>query len=171
MSDKYAYQASDELAAALRSAEVDLRQFHQEVQAAWDAEHPDTPSLWARGMVDRKCVGFKDPGGDVPVGLSRSKQRVELIPARGKVGDSWREALVKLNSGPKIGDVFGRFGIDPTILVVDHGRLYYPGILVTDDAVFLTWGAPIESPGPHLTPVPLSAYYAAAELADRERAS
>lgn len=168
--EKHAYQASEELAAALRAVSDDIRRFHREVQGPWDAEHPDTPSLWVRGMTDRRCVGFKDPGGEVPAGLSRSQDRTELIPARGKAGDPWRVALTTLNDGPKTGDVFGRFGIDPTILRVDHGRMYYPGILITEDAVFLTWAVPFDHPGPHLSPVPLSVYYAALEQSEAQTA-
>lgn len=173
MTDKRAYRASVEFAAALRAVEGEIARFRRDVVATWDAEHPETPSLWVQRAVsvDRDCVGFKDSGGEVPAGLSRAKTRIELLPARGKAGDPWREAMGTLNNGPKASPIFRQFAIDPGILRVDHGRYYTPGILVTPDEVFLTWGVPREELSEHLTEVPLSEYYAALERSELERSS
>jgi hypothetical protein len=172
MSDTHAYRASDALAAAIQTRSDEAHHFALTVIKPWDETHPDTRSLWRKQAfgLDKDCVGFDDPESPTPpAGLSRSKQRHELIPARGRSGDPWREALKYLNLKPRIGPVFTAFGIDP---VVWHGNgVFTCGCRITPDGVFLTWDVRHPEPGEHLIPVPLSEYYAAMESAEREQAS
>lgn len=170
--DAHAYRASEEFAAAIRERNKESMRFGREVIKPWDDAHPDTPALWAQGgfSLDRKCVGFADPGGPVPEGLSRNKQRQELIPKWGRNGDPWRDAMERLNQKPKIGPVFQRFGLDPLVWSTTGNWIYRPGIADTPDGMFFRWPESHPEPGEHLTEVALSEYYAAVEKRDREKA-
>jgi hypothetical protein len=170
--EKHAYRASDEFTAALKARNEENMRFFREVIEPWDDAHPDTRSLWARNSfsLERRCVGFSDPGGTAPPeGLSRNREREELLPKRGKAGEPWRKALAALNRNPSIGPVFTAYGVDP--LVWEGHRICTPGMIEAPDGLFVTWSAPHPEPGEHLEKVALSEYYAAVERAERERAS
>jgi hypothetical protein len=173
MPDKYAYQADPYLTTALRDYEAACRTFDRVIVRPWCEAHPDTPPLWIRELgTDRVCIGFGDPGGPTaPKGLSRNRQREELIPKAGKVGAQWREHLDRLNQRPRLSAVFRRFKVTPTISRIDHSRLYYPGLLNTPDAIYITWAVEHPNPGPHLSAVPLSVYYAALEAQEELEAA
>lgn len=171
--DVHAYRASDEFAAAIRGRIEDMRRFGREIIKPWDEEHPEARALWRRDAfgLDRKCVGFHCPDGEIPEGLSRNKERRELIPKRGGTGSSWRSALSRLDQFPKMDPVFRRYGVEVMVWPEEGNVIYRPGIEDTPAGVFLSWAAPHPAPGEHLTEVPLSEYYAAIEKRDREKAS
>jgi hypothetical protein len=170
MPDKYAYRASKELAAALNDYDQACRVFQHEVIDPWEAAHPEVNSLWVIHFVDTVVVGFSDLGGDVPEGLSRAKNRQELLPKRGASGQPWRDALTLLGKRPRLSTVFRKFGIDTTILCVDQGRRYTAGLAATPLGTFIFWGMEHPNPGEHLTPVPLSVFYTAREALDAQKA-
>lgn len=165
MADQYAYRASEQFATAIRECQEKIQRFRREVVRPWDEAHPSTRSLWRRSLgLDQVFAGFSDPGGDIPEGLSRNQQRVELIPKRGWSGDPWRYAAKIFDQSPRVSPVFTAHNVDPWVF--DPPRLHVVGIADTPSGVFLTWGAPHPSPGEYLTPVPLSEYYAAIEQMD-----
>lgn len=170
MPDKHAYRASDELAAALDEYQEACRAFQRDVIDPWEAAHPETTSLWVRPFLDLEMIGFKDHGGQVPEGLSRAKSREALLPRRGAAGAPWGEAMMQLNRRPQLAAVFHRFGIETTIMRVDHSRVYTPGLTVTPLGTFIFWGVEHPNPGDHLTPVPLSVFYTACEARDAQKA-
>lgn len=169
MPDKYAYRASDELTAALNDYDQACRAFQRDVIDPWEAAHPEVNPLWMIRHVDIELIGFSDPGGKVPEGLSRAQNRAELIPRRGKAGAPWGEAMMQLNRRPKLSAVFTRFGIEITILRLDHSRIYTPGLVATPLGTFIFWGVEHPNPGEHLAPVPLSVFYTAREALDAQK--
>ena len=170
----HAYRASDQLAAALRQRREELSAWSAQV-VAWDAEHPDTPMLWSRSAFggDKRLCGFADkrPDQPPPAGLSRAQSRVELIPARGRKGDPWREVVATFDTSPSIDEVFRDHDVQPYLIVHEHGRCYTPGIWEDGDTWWITCTVPLFDGGehPHLTPAPLSEYYAAKEAADARK--
>ena len=161
--DKYAYRASDELTAALNEYDKTCRAFQRDVVDPWEASHPEVNSLWVIRYVDTILVGFSDPGDDVPDGLSRARDREELLPRRGAAGKPWRDSMRLLEKRPRLSAVFARFGIEITVSRVDHSRFYTPGLAATPLGTFIFWGVEHPDPGEHLTLVPLSVYYTARE--------
>jgi hypothetical protein len=160
MSDTFAYRASPELTNALRTLNDTIQKFHTEVIKLWEDTHPGIVLAWRKQGAEIECVGFRAELGDpVPSGLSANRERSWLIPRRGKSGDPWRNDLVSVNKHPKIGPLLWNFGVEPTIVVIDHSRWYTPGLADTTDCYYLTWGYEHPDPGPHLTRVPLSEYY------------
>jgi hypothetical protein len=169
MADKYAYRASDELDEALKAYAETCRVFQRDVIDPWEAAHPETTPLWVRTYLELEMVGFKDPGGVVPEGLSRAKNREELLPRRGASGAPWGEAMMQLNRRPKLSAVFRQFGIETTITRVDHSRIYTPGLAATPLGTFVFWGVEHPKPGDHLTRVPLSVFYTAREALEASK--
>lgn len=170
MPDKHAYRASEELTAALNDYDQACRAFQRDVITPWENAHPEVNSLWVVSHLDTELIGFSDPGGDVPEGLSRARDRKELIPKRGKTGQPWRDAMDELGKRPRLSAVFRRFGIEVTILRLDHSRIYTPGLVATPLGTFVFWGVEHPDPGEHLTPVPLSVFYTAREALDAQKA-
>lgn len=184
---EHAYRASDEFATALRAKSVDENRFRDEVIIPWDEAHPDTKTLWSRSPFStrRDCIGFTDPGGEKPpAGLSRRRGRKQLIPLKSKAGEPWREHKDRVNAGPSVADAFREFEVPDHVL--GPGRLYTVGLLPDGDGpsdpVYITSGYPLEGREddessfrsrtpltPHLTPIPLSEFYAVKERLDAER--
>lgn len=169
--DKFAYRASPELTAALRDLSERITRFHTEVVTPWEECNTEVTSVWHRRLgYENECIGFtvRTPGAPTPPGLSSNKERDWLIPKRGEFGDPWRADLERLNQRPRLAPVLRQFGVEPTITVIDHGRIYTPGLVPHREAFYLTWGHPHPDPGPHLTGVPLSEYYLALEETQAE---
>lgn len=170
MSDMFAYLASPELTAALGNIGDRVTAFHADVIRPWEESSRDVTAVWYRRLgYEVRCLGFsvKTEGARVPDGLSANRNRDWLIPKRGAVGESWRQDLARSNQRPQLEPVLRRFDIEPTIMVIDHGRRYTPGLVDTADGYYLTWGYEHPDPGPHLAAVPPSVYYAAVEAVDR----
>lgn len=164
--DKYAYRASDALAAALRRHKQDCDAFYRDVLGPWEKAAGEINSLWRRTIgVDLECLGFSDPQPNEPPpnGLSRRKGREELIPARGAAGQPWRDDLALLRTRPRLSAVFTEFEVQVEIPHVERHRFYVPGVLVTADAAYIFWGCDYPNGNAHLTPVKLSEFYAAQE--------
>lgn len=169
MSNTFAYRASPELATALRDLSERIRVFHDEVIRPWEETNSDVNLVWHRRLgYEIKFLGFAVAAKGIPVpdGLSSNRGRHYLIPRRGKGGDPWRSALEMFNQRPELSPVLRQFGVEPTFLVPDRGRLYHLGLRALAGSYYLTWGHEHPNPGPHLTPVPLSEYYLAVEAAD-----
>lgn len=180
----FAYRASDELAAALREHDAADKVFCTRVEQ-WDAEHPDHGSRWARSpfSADQHFVGFYDGTSEVPTGLSRAKSRKTLLPKRGDEGKSWRAVQRWMSQRPEVERVLhahkvpsgteypsnrdGSFFTAPTRWFDGEDD----GVLVYCDRDLATArhgrGANI---GEHLTPMPLSEFYAIKERLDAKRA-
>ena len=172
MSDLHAYRASDELATALRSF---ADEYGTCVDAVWrwDNENPGTKLVFLGGGFgpDPSLVGFSDSADEVPKGLSRNQQRDWLIPARGKAGDPWRQILESMKL-PSEAAVYRRFEVPAWAQGDGNGR---GGVYVSttgfldayQHGVFVGNAYEFDKPGPHLTPVKLSEFYAAKEAAGR----
>lgn len=188
MNDVHAYRASDELAAALRAFRETEREFGEQI-TAWDTAHPGHELLWVADSFSagKRAVGFTDGQDEVPSGLSRAKTRTELRPKKTKAGKPWQDTLDWANKRPSVEPVYSRFGIpaatdggarggnslsryimstqwgdagDDGVLVYTRGDLRHP---------FFGSDKPAEI-SEHLTPIPLSEFYAIKERLDVERA-
>jgi hypothetical protein len=185
MSDVYAYRASDELAAALREYAQRDQAFCEQIEA-FDRDNPGHELLWSgRGLsADRRPVGFKDGEDEVPPGLSRAKTRVELRPKKTKAGKPWQDVLDRMKERPKVDDVFSAFDVPISAFgdIAPSGGQYVCSTSWADagpDGVLVVNGADLdrapwrrhnsEGRGPHLTPIPLSEFYAIKERLDAER--
>lgn len=168
MADKYAYRASPELNTALVDLAEQISAFAEATIQPWHDQHGVVVAVWRYRLgYELVCIGFVLAEGQdtLPAGLSASRDRDWLIPKRGRSGEPWRQAMELLNQRPKLGPVLERFQVDPVIEAFDQGRIYHMGLHDTPDGYYVTWGAEHPSPGPHLTPVPLSVFYAAKERA------
>ena len=164
--DKYAYRASEALSKALAAYSQACQDFYRDVLGPWEEAHAPMHSMWQHTVYgDLRCVGFSDvdPTSDPPKGLFRSRNRDGLVPTnRGKAGDPWRAEMGVLNKRPVISAVLEAHGVTPYILDVDHSRVTRVGVIVTPNGHLLSWGVE-HPPCEHLTPIPLSEYYAARE--------
>ncbi len=184
MSDVHAYRASDELAAGLREHDAADAEFRSRVMA-WDAEHPDHHSRWARSPfgADMHFMGFYDGTDEVPAGLSRAKARESLRAKRGPDGQAWREVEQWMSKRPLIERVLRDFEIPDGVKAPgprDGSFVCRPtqwldagadGVLVTCLGD-LTTGARMghtAGVGVHLTAVPLSEFYAIKERLEGEQ--
>lgn len=175
MSDQpeFAYRASEELEAAVRTAERAVREWDETVLLPWQDEHPDVAPLWVRKShgtpVDKVCVGFTDSRPDEvpPEGLSRNRQRRELVPARGAKGDPWRELMDRFNTRPGLGDTFALHGVELAVLDVEYSRLRWPAILLSvapgETGLWLKYARLAPRACEHLTEIPLSEFHLARE--------
>lgn len=161
-----AYRASGQLTSSYRAfmeryhvARISVRDYN-------DA-HPDHP-LWVwKSSIDHDILvrGFADvrPDREPPAGLSRKQGRGYLIPARGAAGAAWRKLLVDYSRFPNAEvDVFKANGVP--MQVFDALRIHVAGLFdFGEHGVFLRIGVAYDKPVDHLTPVPLSEFYAAKE--------
>lgn len=181
MADLHAYRASDELAGALREYRQRQDEFGARV-VAFDQDHPGHELLWIRegfaAADDKRAVGFVDGTDDVPDGLSRAKTRTELRPKKTKAGKPWQDVLDAMNSDrPKVSPVLRQFDV-PTAAEGGPGPHFGSFRIAPTqwgdaggDGVIVYAFAPLTRPvledeqalSPHLTPVPLSEFYAIKE--------
>lgn len=173
MTEEFAYRASEALEAAVRGALRRVDEWDRKVLLPWQDDNPTTAPLWVRKShgtpVDKRCVGFADsrPDAPPPEGLSRNAKRQELIPARGAAGDPWRDLLDTFNTRPGVADAFALHGVELAILDVEHHRLRYPAILISqhvdDTGLWLKYGGIAPRECEHLTAIPVSEYHLALE--------
>lgn len=171
MPELYAYTASAEFADAFRRCRRQRFEARQLVARAHAARHPDHPVVMARNPfgLDTHALGFADDVDKVPAGLSRAKTRTWLIPKHGKAGDPWRAVLARMDAVPSLDAVCQQFTIETSVLDVNRHRMHHIGLRdLSDGRLVATCGVELPT-SPHLTPMPLSAYYAALE-ADRDAA-
>ena len=187
MPDIYAYRASDDLASALRAYATEDNAFRQRVIER-DKQNPGREIMWSRSPFsnDMHPMGFADSTDEVPEGLSRKQGRRSLIPKRGKPGDSWRAVLDEMGKRPQVEKVLMQFNVPtagrggstgtgghylaPTQFI-DGGE---DGVLVVckyDLATDPLHQSGTQSIGQHITPIPLSEFYAVKERLDGERAA
>lgn len=184
----HAYRASDELAAELLAHQVRDREFSQRVQQ-FDREHPGHELLWAGGgwSADMRPVGFRDGETEVPEGLSRAQKRTELRPKRGKAGAWWQEQLDWAKQRPSLDKVFRAFRVPcsadgPYRSDLSHYVAPTQWANCGDDGVIVfnsydlvrehREDRPVPEPlTEHLTPIPLSEFYAIKERLESEQAA
>lgn len=188
MSDAYAYRASADLASALREYAAADNAFRATV-VAYDGQNPGCRILWAQSpfSADMHPMGFEDTTDDVPEGLSRRRGRRSLIPKRGRAGEPWQAVLDEMAKRPRVEKVYQRFGV-PTAgrggSTGTGGHYLAPtrfldggdaaGVLVAckyDLATNPLRDTPGQGLGKHLTPVPLSEFYAVKERLERDQAA
>lgn len=168
MSEMYAYRASDEFAEALRAWNREHHEFTQAVIVPINDEAAPHQPVFVRSALrmGTECVGFADnnaPTSQLPPGLSRSQSRSYLIPKRGKAGDEWRDRMQRCNTGrPSLEAVFNVHQVDPVSINSGRGRMARAGMRDFGDVTVLHCTLPLDE-SPHLTPMPLSEYYALVE--------
>lgn len=189
MGEPHPYRADGELAAALR-LHGDVDQEFLDTVRAWNAEHPGTEILWSRGVfsADDRPVGFADGHEQAPAGLSRRRERRYLIPRRGAAGAPWRDLLAWAGTRPSLDKVLRRFGVPthadgPTRDDLSHAVAPTQWADCGEDGVvvfnhydlvarrLIDGPAEPQSLTRHLTPMPLSEFYAIKERLDAARAA
>lgn len=180
MADLHPYRAGDDLAAALRAHHAERQVWNAKV-AAWDESHPDRRLLFRKSgfSMDRKAVGFTDgkPKEDPPAGLSRAQTRIELVPKRSKAGRRWQDVLNEMNAAcPRVEPIFDRFGVPSSrwvgqsISATRYAIAGEHGVIVVNRYDLATDGGGFREaegdPLVHLTPMPLSEFYAIKEALD-----
>lgn len=168
MSEPYVYTTTSELWTAWGENEQKRTAFIRSVVEPWDTAHPDAKIAWATdpGGADQIPLGFVDSGQPLPVGLSRAQTRRYLIPARGKAGQPYRDALEQMKGLPTRTTVFRRFGIETRTLGGGLGdgraRWCMTQAARLDGVLFvISHGSPLSSP--HLVTAKLSEFHAAKE--------
>lgn len=166
MSELYVYTTTSELATTWGENEQERTAFIRRVVEPWDREHPDARIAWVASPsgADQTPVGFLDAGGDVPEGLSRNQLRHYLIPARGKTGQPYRDALERLAAMPSRTAVFKRFGVPCRVIGGASGmsaRWCMTRAARLDGTLYVVNDGPLSSR--HLVTAKLSEFYAAKE--------
>jgi hypothetical protein len=168
--ERVAYRASDEFAAAYRA-------YHARYLAAraaalaYDRANPDHPLHVRKSNLDQRIdvYGFGDVHTDrePPEGLSRRRGRDYLVPKRGRPGDRWRAIIAEYGKQfpDPVRDVFTPHQVPPYIHDLERGRAHTPGIYdFGERGVYVLIGREFDDAGPHLARAPLSEYYAAKEF-------
>lgn len=168
--ERYAWRTSAAFGDAITELREAERAFIAEVIVPWNTEHdPIRVGLSAPLMhsLDRVVIGFHPiPDGNVPAGLSASKKRSYLLPARGAPGEEYRRVMKRLNRIPSMDAVFAAF--NAPVYTMGAGSLSRVGITYADGAVYVSCKLDILGGKAHseLTPVKLSVFYAAQERQD-----
>lgn len=163
-----AYRVSTSFARAYR-AFVAVERTARQAIIDYNEQHPGRELVVQKDRVDHEItiVGFADPDRKQPPpdGLSRSAKRDYLIPQRGPSGEPWRKVIADLSAFPELGEtVFRPHRVSPYFIDSDAGLIRTAGIYdYGEHGVFLRIGAPYPKMSEHLTPVPLSEFYAAKE--------
>lgn len=168
MDTKYYYQASDELATALRDYRQRRRQFVDDIVTPWEEENPAL-GLWV-DELSHHILGFldKNPKEEPPRGLSRASTRQYLVPRkRGEAGAEWHKQLEFFRSKwPLISDVlWTRFGVPLEQMNFTENLLHMTCFAdFNEDGVVIVGGDDPFSPLPAaLTPLTRSEFYRLAE--------
>lgn len=185
MSDLHAYRASDELAAALREHAAADDAFCREHVEPFDRDNPGHELLWARRAMtmDKRAVGFCDGEDDVPSGLSRASTREELRPKKTEAGQAWQDVLERMADRPKASRVLHEFGVPEAargggapsggtyVSATQWADTGETGVIVFNggDLAERPFGRDAGGLTEHLTPIPLSEFYAIKERLDAER--
>lgn len=170
-----AYVASASLADAWREFYAATAKAHMAI-AQWEKAHPDAPRIgtqsrpWAYGR-QVSCFMRDSTSDPVPDGFCKppSRSPLALLPYEKKPsGKPWRDLLATVPRYPKFR--YEEFGItDISIPNDERGWGSHWSVLPLfhdlDGTVYVTTAAE-HPPTDHLTPVPLSVFYAAKEASD-----
>lgn len=174
-----AYRCSPEFSAAIAARRAEQETHTNEVWRPWNAAHRAQgvrAGFDRRLGVDLELVGFlqNDPRAKIP-GLSMSLRRGYARPARGKVGDRWREEMAVLDTRPSLTEVFAVHGVPD--FVMSGASLCSVGFeIAIEGTVYLAcevdlFGGAEDIPAA-LKRIPLSEFYAAREAREAaERAT
>jgi len=168
----FAWRTSPELAAAIRERLAQREEWWKVVLGNWNKKYPHQHAYGVSAdatSFDPKITGFVDGKRrePPPEGLSRTQHRPgELRPARGNVGNPWREALKQLNTCPSLDQVFTEYEV-PIYMLAGNRLCRLIVHDLGDHGVWLASAADVISsvsePVEHATAAPLSAYYTARE--------
>lgn len=168
----FVWRASIGFAAAIRERLAQREEWWKVVLGNWNTRYPHQQAYGTTANAtsfDPKITGFGDGKRrePPPEGLTRAQRRPgELRPARGVVGNPWREALNQLNTCPSMDKVFADHGV-PIYGLVEM-RLCRLTIHDFDElGVWLGCSrdvvGTVSEKVEHLTPMKLSEFHAARE--------
>jgi hypothetical protein len=168
----FAWRASIGFTAAIRERLAQREEWWKVVLGNWNKRYPHQHAYGVSASAvsfDPKITGFADgkPREAPPQGLARAQsRRGELRPARGNVGNPWREALNQLNACPSMDKVFTDFGV-PIYGLFGHRLCRVTIHNFEDHGVWLASSADVigsvSEPVEHATVALLSAFYATRE--------